>query len=201
METGAGTWRSGREIAKRWICGSWGNLAFQIKQQEERVEKMTLIRRATPDDAQRICDIYNYYIVNTPVTFEVDPIDLAEMRKRLIETTASFPFFVSEDNGVVNGYSYANQWRVRAAFLYSAETSIYLSPESTGQGLGTRLYSELIADLRARKFYTALAGMSLPNGASVALHEKFGFKQIAHFTEIGWKFGKWIDTSNWQLML
>jgi L-amino acid N-acyltransferase YncA len=79
--------------------------------------------------------------------------------------------------------------------------TVYIDPKSIGRGIGTQLYTALLADLRARKFHTSIGGIALPNAASVTLHERFGFRKVAHFEQVGWKFGRWIDVGYWQLLL
>jgi phosphinothricin acetyltransferase len=99
------------------------------------------------------------------------------------------------------GYAYASSWKRRSAYRYAVESTIYLAPEFHGRGLGSELYRALIAEMRARGFHCAIGGISLPNPASIALHEKLGYKHIGQFREVGWKFGKWVDVGHWELLL
>lgn len=159
------------------------------------------IRPATTADADIITDIYNYFILNTIITFEETPLNVETMAGRINAIQSEYPYLVIEQDEVVQGYAYATRWRERAAYRASVETTIYLHPDAGGKGLGGALYSELIQQLREAKFKTALGGIALPNEASVALHEKLGFNKVAHFIEVGYKFERWLDVGWWQLML
>lgn len=161
-----------------------------------------MIRRVRPaEDAGAICRIYNHYITDTVVTFENDPLDRETMQLRIERINARFPYLVYEQDGRVLGYCYAATWRSRAAYDHTVETTIYLDPDWTGRGIGYELYQELVARLRSSDFHVAVASITLPNTRSVALHEKFGFRKVAHFTEVGNKFGKWLDVGFWELSL
>jgi L-amino acid N-acyltransferase YncA len=161
-----------------------------------------IVRTVIGGDAARLAQIYNHYIENSHSTFETEPIDEAEMRSRIDEgRTGSYPFLVAEDNLDVLGYAYAHQYRVRSAYRATAEVSIYLAPDSIAQGIGSSLYERLFEQLITGKFHTVVAGISLPNDASIKLHEKFGMQKVAHFYEVGRKFGRWIDVGYWQRAL
>lgn len=161
------------------------------------------IRPCIPaEDAAAIAEIYNYYVRETIVSFEVDPVAADEMQSRLETVAADYPSYVAEtDNGEVIGYACAKKWQTRCAYKNSVEFSVYLHAEQTRRGLGTQLYETLIAESRRRGYHTVIGGISLPNEASVRLHEKLGFKKVAHYEEVGRKFEKWIDVGYWQLML
>ena len=156
-----------------------------------------MIREATSSDAASIADIYNYYILNTVITFELDPITPQEIIKRMEKHKETGPYLVSEEEGEVIGYAYASKFRERPAYEHSVETSIYLKNGCGGKGLGTRLYAELLSQTALQR-HTIIGGIALPNEASVRLHEKCGFKKVGHFSEVGRKFGKWIDVGFWQ---
>lgn len=159
-----------------------------------------MIRSVRPaEDAQAICDIYNHYIADTVVTFETELVTEPAMRQRIEDIVARFPYIVYEQDRKILGYAYAGSWRSRAAFDRTVETSVYLHPDATGRGLGHELYIELLKQLRSADIHVAVAGITLPNTKSVALHEKFGFRKVAHFTEVGNKFGKWLDVGFWEL--
>jgi phosphinothricin acetyltransferase len=160
-----------------------------------------MVRNVIPGDIQQICEIYNYYIQNTTITFEEETIDYNEMKKRIDEITASLPFYVYVDNEEVIGYSYASKWKGRSAYRFSVESTIYLKNDKTGKGIGTILYTALINDLRQRGIHAIVGGIALPNEKSQNLNEKLGFKKIAHFCEIGYKFNKWLDVGYWELIL
>lgn len=162
----------------------------------------TGVRAARPADADALAQIYNHYIRETVVTFEEAPLDAPTMAARLQETTAvSLPWLVAEAGGAVIGYAYASRWKGRCAYRYSVESTVYLDPARTGGGVGTRLYAALLDELRARSLHAVIGGIALPNPASVALHEKLGFCKVAHFEEVGFKFGRWIDVGYWQLRI
>jgi phosphinothricin acetyltransferase len=161
-----------------------------------------MIRSATRGDAAGICAIYNRYVLETWITFEETPVSAEEMQERIAETTASLPWLVWErEDGRVLGYSYASRWKGRCAYRFSAESTVYVAPEATGQRIGSQLYEALLSELRVLKIHTAIGGIALPNEASVALHERLGFAKIAQFREVGWKFGRWIDVGYWQRVL
>lgn len=160
-----------------------------------------MIRNATAADVPAICNIYNHHVLNTMVTFEEEPVSIAEMQQRLETITARYPWLVYEDNGIVAGYAYATQWKTRAAYRHSAETSIYVAEGHTGKGIGRQLYARLLAILKEQGIHAALGGAALPNPASVKLHEALGFKYVGSFSQVGYKFGKWIDTGYWELVL
>jgi len=160
-----------------------------------------MIRKVTFDDIQQICDIYNHYIQNTIITFEENPVSYKEMKKRIVEITSSLPFFVYTENEEIIGYAYASKWKGRCAYRFSVEATVYLKAGKLGKGIGTKLYTTLLNDLRKRNIHAVLCGIALPNKESQHLHEKFGFKKVAHFTEVGYKFNKWIDVGYWELLL
>lgn len=161
-----------------------------------------MIRAVRPaEDAAAICEIYNHYVSDTVVTFENDPIDVPTMRRRIETIAEQFPYLVYEQGGKVLGYAYADTWRHRTAFRRTVETTVYLHRDWPGKGIGSRLYAELLRQLRTTGFHAAVACITLPNTASVALHEKADFRKVAHFTEVGWKFDRWLDVGFWELIL
>lgn len=160
-----------------------------------------MLRHCTPLDAAQICDIYNYYVRKTVVTFEESPVLEPDMAKRITDVTSHLPWLVWEEDGAILGYAYAAPWKARAAYRHAVEASIYLAPHATGRGLGSRLYTALITELRQRGLHCVIGGAALPNPASVALHENLGFSKVAEFREVGFKFGRWIDVAYWELML
>ncbi len=161
-----------------------------------------MIRSATESDAQAITDIYNFYIKNTVVTFEELPVRQNEIIERIGKITGSnLPWLVAEDAGMVIGYAYAGKWNVRSAYRHTVESTVYVSNSAVAKGWGTRLYTALLDLLRQKSIHVVIGGITLPNPASVALHEKFGMKKVAHFSEVGFKFGKWLDVGYWQMEL
>ena len=162
----------------------------------------TTVRGVTPADAGAVAAIYNHYVLQTVVTFEEEPITAAEISRRIDEVRAgSLPWFVAERAGAIAGYAYASRWRARSAYRFSSEVTVYLAPEQGRRGIGSALYAELLSALRGSGLHAAIGGIALPNDASVALHEKFGFKKVAHFEQTGFKFNRWIDVGYWQLIL
>jgi L-amino acid N-acyltransferase YncA len=114
---------------------------------------------------------------------------------------AALPWLVADADGAIAGYAYASVWRARSAYRYSVETTIYLDPSATGAGLGSMLYADLLARLLELGMHTAMAVIALPNAASVALHEKFGYRAAGRIAEVGRKQDRWIDVGYWQRML
>ena len=163
---------------------------------------MAEIRDATSDDAGQICTIYNHYINNTVISFEETPVTIEEIQKRISSVqSGNLPWLVYVENNAVIGYAYASKWQQRSAYRYSVECSVYLKQDVVGNGIGSSLYSELFRRLRTLKYHAVIGGIALPNAASVALHEKFGFEKAAHYKETGYKFGQWIDVGYWELLL
>ena len=160
-----------------------------------------MIRPVRSDDAAPICEIYNHYIQHSRATFEEVLLAPGQMLERIVDTTKAYPWFVWEEEGRVVGYAYGRPWRERAAYRHSVEAGIYLHPSAVGKGIGAQLFTALLKELRVREFHSVMGGVSLPNPASVALLEKFGLRQVAHFREVGHKFGQWIDVGYWQLVL
>ncbi|WP_149195662.1 arsinothricin resistance N-acetyltransferase ArsN1 family B [Luteimonas suaedae] len=161
-----------------------------------------VIRPAMPGDAEAIARIYNHYVADTCVTFETEPLSGAEMAQRIADTLElPLPWLVADADGAIAGYAYASKWKGRCAYRYSVETTVYLDPLSTGQGLGRRLYVALIDAVKAQGMRTAIGGIALPNAASIALHERLGFRKVGHFEQVGFKQDRWIDVGYWQRLL
>lgn len=160
-----------------------------------------MIRPVAAADAPRIVEIYNHHVRRTMVTFEEQPVADGEMARRIAETTLTYPWLVSEVEGTLVGYAYASSWKRRSAYRFAAESTIYMDARFSRRGLGLELYGALITEMRSRGLHCAIGGISLPNPASIALHEKLGFRRIGQFREVGWKFGKWVDVGYWELVL
>src|SRR5258708_7522169 len=161
-----------------------------------------MIRPPTTADAAAIAAIYNHYVANTIITFEEEPVGVAEMSGRMAEVAAAkLPWLVWAGDEKVLGYAYAGKWKSRCAYRYTVEATVYLDQAATGRALGTRLYTALIAGLKQSGYHGVIGGVALPNAASVALHEKLGFQKVAHFKETGFKFKQWIDVGYWELIL
>jgi phosphinothricin acetyltransferase len=160
-----------------------------------------MIRSVREADIPQIIRIYNYYVKHTIITFEEDEIEASEMGNRVKEISQKYPWFVYEEGGKVIGYAYANLWRLRSAYQFSAEATVYLDVDQTGKGIGSELYEALISALKNMEIHSLIGGISLPNQASVALHEKFGFVKCAQFREVGRKFDSWIDVGYWEKLM
>lgn len=160
------------------------------------------LRDATAADAAAIAKIYNYYVATTVISFEEEAVSEAVMRDRITDLqTGGLPWLVATLDDKVVAYAYASNWRVRAAYRFSVESTVYVGNDYPRRGLGTALYAALIERLRQSGRHLVIGGIALPNDASVALHEKLGFKKVAHFAEVGLKFDRWIDVGYWQLRL
>lgn len=160
-----------------------------------------MIRRAIPEDAILIAEIYNYYVVNSIVTFDETPISVSDILAQIENSDESLPLFVYEENKEICGYAYASNWKSRCAYKQSVESTIYLNNQFTGKGIGTKLYEGLISELKKQDYHAIIGGISLPNEGSIALHEKLGFEKVARFKEVGYKFDKWIDVGYWELIV
>ena len=160
------------------------------------------IRDADKEDTPSISDIYNHYIRESIVTFEETPVTPSDMQIRMEEiTSGGFPWLVAEHDGKILGYAYAGKWNKRSAYRFMMELTVYLHPDASGHGVGTALYTHLIGICKELGCHVLIGGISLPNPASVALHEKMGMKKVAHYEEVGFKFGRWIDVGYWQMKL
>lgn len=158
-----------------------------------------MIRPATAADAEAIAGIYNHYVAESIATFEEEAVSPSEMARRIQEVaSASMPWLMAELDGRIAGYAYATQWKRRSAYRFSAEITVYIDPARTSRGVGSQLYGQLIPVLQTRGIHAVIGGISLPNDASVALHEKFGLRKVAHFKDVGFKLGRWIDVGYWQ---
>ncbi|SEG38174.1 phosphinothricin acetyltransferase [Bryocella elongata] len=162
---------------------------------------MTL-RDAVPLDAASIVAIYNHYVTTTSVSFEEAEVAAAEMAARIEAIQASgLPWYVATDGDRTLGYAYASRWRSRSAYRYAAEVTVYVAAGQGAKGAGSALYRLLLPTLRERGFHTALATIALPNPASIAFHERFGFRKAGHVSQVGFKENRWVDVGYWQLML
>jgi len=160
-----------------------------------------MIRSVTLNDAKHIVDIYNYYVLNSIVTFDEIPFTENDFNQRIESISSTYPFIVFEENNTILGYAYANMFRQKPAYNKTVETTIYLKHDAQGKHIGTKLYTELLKQLKQQNYHAIIGGLTLPNEASVRLHEKLGFKQVAHFKEVGFKFEEWLDVGFWELIL
>jgi L-amino acid N-acyltransferase YncA len=159
------------------------------------------IRKVSPEDAPQICAIYNHYIRETVITFEQQPLSVAEMQARIESYASSHAWLVAERDGQLLGYAYATRWRSRAAYDHTVESTVYVADAARGSGIGRPLYLALLEALRQQSIHAVVGCIALPNPASVALHEKCGFEKVAHFAQVGRKFDQWIDVGFWQILL
>lgn len=159
------------------------------------------IESASILDAAAITEIYNHYIRETVITFELTEITRSEMESRMERTMKTYPWLVLKMDGKLLGYAYATAWRERKAYAATAETTIYMAPEAIGKGLGKPLYDALINKMKEDQFHVLMGVIALPNPESAALHERLGFSKAAHFSEVGFKFNRWVDVGYWQMIL
>ena len=159
-----------------------------------------MIRLAQATDAAAIIAIYNHYITTSIISFEEEPVPVQEMVRRIEDVNNSYAWYVYEHEGKIAGYAYATAWRARCAYRLSVESSVYVSKDYPKLGIGSRLYRHLLDDLKNRGISVVIGGVALPNPASIALHEKFGFEKVAHFKKVGRKFDQWIDVGYWQIV-
>lgn len=160
------------------------------------------IRAARAADGKALADIYNHYILNSMATFEEEVLSTTDIEQRMDAVAQlGLPWLVAEEEGQVIGYAYANRWRERSAYRFSVESTVYLSPEVTSRGWGTRLYAALLDELRSLDVHAVIGGITLPNPASVALHERLGMSKVAEFPEVGFKQGQWLGVGYWQINL
>ncbi len=161
-----------------------------------------VIRDATPDDSARLAEIYRFYVTDTIVTFEIDDVPCEVMGSRVLRVQeAGKPWIVLEVNGVIQGFAYAAAFRERTAYRHSVETSVYIAHDALGHGYGSAIYGAMLERLRDTDVRVAVALIALPNDASVAVHEKLGFRHVGTLTEVGRKFDRWLDVGYWQLTL
>jgi phosphinothricin acetyltransferase len=159
------------------------------------------IRAARDDDFDAITSITNYYIETSTIHFAHEPVTQAAFHALWRSTRDRFPWLVADDAGAVIGYAKAGTWRERTAYDWTAETAVYIRHGASRRGAGRELCSELLSQLALRGFRSAIAGIALPNEASVALHVALGFEAVGTFREVGWKHGGWRDVGFWQKML
>jgi L-amino acid N-acyltransferase YncA len=153
------------------------------------------VRDASELDAEACAAIYAHYVTDTAITFETNPPPPAEMATRIATAVRAHAWVVLEDDGRVVGYAYGGPYKARAAYRWSCEVSVYLEPGRRRTGAGRALYDALLARLADRGFRTAVAGMTLPNEASVGLHRAMGFEPVGTYRRIGWKHGTWHDVA------
>jgi L-amino acid N-acyltransferase YncA len=160
-----------------------------------------VIRLARESDGTRLSAIFAPYVNETAISFATVPPTGTEFAEKVALTLPEFPFLVLEEEGTVTAYAYASAHRSLASYRWCCEVSVYAERGGTRRGKASRLYGALLPLLRAQRFHHAYAGITLPNEASVALHEKFGFRYFARYASIGFKQGAWRDVGWWDLTL
>jgi phosphinothricin acetyltransferase len=152
-----------------------------------------IVRPAAEGDLARLSDIYNHYVLNSQATFDIEPRTDEQRRAWFAHYSTAGPYrlLVAVDDGSVCGYATSSPFRERAAYATSVETSVYCDPEHLGRGVGSALYARLFEEIAREDLHRAYAGISLPNDASIRLHERFGFTKIGEYTEVGRKFGRY----------
>ncbi len=160
-----------------------------------------MIRPIHYTDAQQLLNIYNYYVINTDVTFDLEPTPLKVFQEKIHSISKDFPFIVYEENNEILGYAYAGKFRERPAYNHTLESTVYVKSSAHGKQIGSKLYAELIAQLKQTNCRVVLGVLTLPNDASVKLHEKFGFELVGHLKEVGFKFNTWLDVGIFELKL
>lgn len=160
-----------------------------------------MIRRVRKDDAPAIARIYNHYVADTDISFETEPVSDSDMLARIEAISARFPYLVCEIDGEVAGYCYVHQWKERAAYCHTLETTVYLAPDRTGAGIGRSLMMRLIEECRMTDCHALVACITGGNEPSCRLHENLGFSRVSHFLRVGRKHGKWLDVVDYELLL
>lgn len=160
-----------------------------------------MIRKATLADTSALLEIYNYYVIHTTVTFDEVALSLNAFTEKLELILKDYPCIVFEDNNEILGFAYGSKFRPKPAYNYTVESTVYVKNGAHGKQIGSKLYTELIEQLKQRNFKSVLGVLTIPNPASVKLHEKFGFTQVAHLKEVGFKFDAWLDVGIFQLKI
>jgi L-amino acid N-acyltransferase len=163
---------------------------------------MIHIRHATENDLPQVLAIYNDVIINTTAVYEYEPHTL-KMRQQWFYTKKEqgFPVFVAEEDGNILGLSSIGPFRAWAAYKYSVENSVYVAAAARGKGIGKLLMPPVIDAAKELGMHTVIAGIDAGNEASLKLHQYFGFEEVAHFKQVGWKFGRWLDLKFLQLLI
>ncbi|MGI6223610.1 MAG: GNAT family N-acetyltransferase [Prevotella sp.] len=160
-----------------------------------------MIRPVEEKDVPALTAIYNHYITETTATFETEPISEDEMAERVKAITAEGPYLVDEEDGKVVGYIYAHKWHERAAYAKTFEVTEYLAQGYTHHGIGTALLEQLLILCRQQGLHALVACITAENTPSRKMYEKNGFQQVSLFKEVGYKFGRWLDVSDYERIL
>jgi L-amino acid N-acyltransferase YncA len=156
------------------------------------------IRQIKDDDIVKITAIYNWYILNTAITFEIEAISPLTMQQRVHEKLENHDWLVGESDQEIVGYAYYGAFHARAAYNHTVEATIYLAQEQTGKGYGKSLYGALMQSAKDHGFREAIGVIALPNSGSTTLHQKLGFSEVGVLKNVGYKFDRYIDVGIWQ---
>lgn len=154
---------------------------------------MVSIRDVNLEDAEKLENIYRPYVENTAITFDYEVPSVAEFEDKINHTLQKYPFLVAEKNGEILGYAYASEFYPKAAYEWTAEITIYLDKKARGQGIGEELYTELESRLKDNGIFRITSCIAYPDEGSISFHEKNGFRKVAHFEKVGYKFNRWWD--------
>lgn len=161
-----------------------------------------VMRRVAIQDAERICEIYNYYVLNSTVTFDTEPYTLKMMENKIQSLmNGGYDYWVYEVDGLILGFCHLNEWKPRRGYRFTAETSIYVDKDFIGRGIGVVMMKHMLENVNKEKIHTILSCISLPNDSSVRVHERFGFQLAGLYKQIGFKLGEWRDVGYWQMMV
>jgi len=157
------------------------------------------IRFVRKEDAKSIIKIYNYYVLNTEISFEEEAVSEEVMSERINEKIKMFPWIVYEEKGILLGYAYVGKWKERSAYRHTVEDTIYVKESERGKGIGQKLFEGILEEIyKDREVHVIMGVIALPNKSSVKIHERNGFIKAAHFKEVGYKNNKWIDVGYWE---
>jgi len=159
------------------------------------------IRPVRLEDAAAIRAVYAPFVTDSAISFEIEAPTVAEMARRIADSSPSMPWLVFDSNGIIVGYACVTPHRSRAAYRWSVDVAVYVAPGCHGRGVGRALYRELLDTCRSLGFFNVFAGIALPNPGSVALHAAFGFTPIGVYRAVGFKMGRWHDVGWWQCVL
>lgn len=160
-----------------------------------------MIRPFKTEDIPQLLDIYNYYVLNSTATFDLEALTFDVFKEKTIRINNEYPFIVYEEDHVILGYAYGSKFRPKPAYHSTVESTVYVKHDTFKKQIGTKLYADLLVLLKQAGFRMVMGVLNLPNPASVRLHEKFGFIQVADLKQVGFKFGKWQDVGFWQRQL
>ncbi len=164
-----------------------------------RLELVPVVRPVEAHDLPQILDILNFEIANGFAHFGTDPMSLDAL-SREFQNAPDYPWLAALDGDTVQGFVRASPWKNRGGYRQTCEVGVYVRPDLQGRGIARLIYEALLPELRAKQFHTVLAGVALPNDASIRLHENFGFRHIGTQPQVGWKLGAWRDVGYWALV-